>query len=275
MSPKFLKFYKELYACMHCSTAESERSVKPFVQPGPLQTLPVSHFGDISNAKIWLVATVPKGNRSDSNVGFRPTEFVSRTRLTCEQTEEAFDHFSGYFTRDGHDSFFDRWINILDGIEVAHQAQSFVGGGICCVDLIKCPTVDTWSGVLRGPDKQLIYHCFLNDESQRYLKRQVQLHHPKVLIFSAGLGGPIYYSNNCRMNRDVGLRALWPAAMKGICSGVWSFDSSTDQSPEEVTSAQPQRILSIGLKSDRDVELANTDQMKQAIQGVVRSWETK
>jgi hypothetical protein len=191
--------------------------------------------------------------------------------LTDEQIEEAFEYFSGYFTRAGHDSFFDLWIKLLDGIELVHQPQTFAGGGICCVDLIKCPTADSWGGVVRGPDKGLIYGCFLNDGSQRYLKRQIEIHRPQVLIFSAGLCGPRYYSNNCSANRDVGLRKLWSKGIKDICCGVWSFEFF-DQLLEKETSAEAQRCLSIGLGSDDKVRL-NPNETKKAIQDVIWSWE--
>ena len=41
----------------------------PFVNNGSQQTIPVSHFGDIENADIWLILTNPKGDLNDSNVG--------------------------------------------------------------------------------------------------------------------------------------------------------------------------------------------------------------
>ena len=88
--------------------------------------------------------------------------------MSDEQVAETFRHFCGHFQRSPHDSYFDLWINILDGIEPGGSRHTFAGGGICCVDLIKYPTMDAWGNVVRGPDKHLIYGCFSGDGMQRY-----------------------------------------------------------------------------------------------------------
>ena len=268
MTPGDLALYKEIYACMHCSRAMSEKSVKSFVLQGPLQTLPVSHFGDIANAKIWLIGTNPKGRRADSNVGFRPSGFGSRTGISDEQVAETFEHFRGYFQRAAHDSYFDRWINTLDRLELGGTHHTFRNGGICCVDLIKCPTTDNWGNVVRGPDKLLIYGCF---DLHRYFSQQVALHVPRVLIFSAGLGARRYYPDNCRANRDLDLRQVWPKELNDICSGVWSF--SSPRQPSANVGQEIHRHLSIGLKSDSAVERAKPEEVRTAIQQVIRAWE--
>ena|ERR1022692_1594584 len=251
-----LILYEEIYKCMDCASAVSDESVRSFVQTGPGQTIPVSHFGDIRSSKIWLVSTNPKGNRHDSNVSYLPPGFVSRAALRPDQVQQVFGHFSAYFNRQGYDSFFDRWIQILGGIELGGLSQTWQGGGICCVDLIKCPTRADWRGVVRGPDKNLIYGCFRNSGSRKYLKRQIDLHDPRVLIFSASLGGPAYYAENNRSNLNSNLRRLWPADMKTNCTGIW-------------TAGSPSR-LSMGLTAEKTVR---PDKIKNAIQTVIRAWE--
>ena len=92
-----LILYEEIYKCMDCASAVSDESVRSFVQTGPGQTIPVSHFGDIRSSKIWLVSTNPKGNRHDSNVSYLPPGFVSRAALRPDQVQQVFGHFSAYF----------------------------------------------------------------------------------------------------------------------------------------------------------------------------------
>jgi len=259
--PHALGLYEELYGCMHCAAAVCERGVRSFVRSGPAQTIPVSHFGNINSAKIWLVATNPKGARPcrDSNVGFRPHGFVSRAELTHAQIAETFDHFSAYFNRPGRDNFFDGWIEILNGIELSGRPQTWERGGICCVDLVKCPTEVAWRGVVTGPDKSLVYGCFAESDPRRYFKRQVQLHGPRVLLFSAGLGS--CYSDNRIVNRDVDLRRLWPKDIKETCTSIWVFGS-------------PSR-LSIGLGSANCIKRVETAKIRRAIQLVIRTWEAR
>lgn len=248
--------YGEIYRCMHCEGATDPGGVQPFVSRSQ-QTIPVSHFGDIASAEVWLVATNPKGKVSDANVGFHPQEFRGRTALTDAQVDEVFDHFSKYFQTGCYDSFFNRWIEALDGIVLDGTPRTWSGGGICCVDLIKCPTAKPWGTVVRGPDKKLIYECFEECKPQRYLRRQVDLHKPRVLIFAAGLGEPRYFSDNNKDNAARSLMSTWSA--NGPIPKIWSVTT-------------PAR-LSIGLGSDRKLRNVPAADLRNAIQHTIAAWE--
>ena len=221
-SPEFLTFYGQQYRCMNCSSATSGDGVRPFVQPGAGQTLPVSHFGAIWTAEIWLVPTNPKGDRTDSNVGYRPPGFVSRAALTDEQVQTTLDHFSKYFQRPASHRFFGPWIELLEGIELGGKVQSWFGedGGICAVDLIKCPTLKDWGSFVpkkaNQPDKKLICrNCFEGAGPGQFLKYQISLHRPMVLIFA---GTAPHLTENQRHNKDERLFDLWPDSIRSIAA---------------------------------------------------------
>jgi hypothetical protein len=266
-----LSFYHRLYCCMNCSGATSDKGVRPFVLSGPDQTLPVSHFGQISTAKIWLVPTNPKGDRTDWNVGFKPTGFVDGAALTDEQVQETFDHFSSYFQQPTTHSFFDPWIALLDGIEVDGERRSWKvkedgRGGICAVDLIKCPTLKDWGSFVRNkenqPDKKLVYrNCFEDTGPGQFLNSQIRLHQPRVLIFA---GTASCLSQNREINKDDYLFRLWPKQVAAHRKGIWTFGS-------------PQR-LSIDLGAAEKIRGATPDllkTLKDAIQMIIWSWQTR
>jgi hypothetical protein len=271
LPPQFLTFYGQQYRCMNCSGATSGEGVCPFVLPGPGQTLPVSHFGAITTAKIWLIPTNPKNDRTDSNVGFRPTAFLSRAALTDKQVQETFDHFSEYFQRPVTHTFFGPWMQMLEGIEVNGEPQSWnVGedefGGICAVDLVKCPTQQDWGSFVRKPtnalDKKLIcQNCFEDTGPGQFLKRQIGLHQPKVLIFADTAP---YLTENRLINKDDQLFRLWPSEIAVHRTGVWTFGS-------------PPR-LSIGLGAVSKIRRASPTLLKElrdAIQLLICAWERR
>jgi hypothetical protein len=254
---------------MHCAGTKLKDGVQSFVRPGPDQTIPVSHFGDICKAKIWLIGMNPEGGddpRKDSNVGFIPIDFQSRVQLTHAQVAETFDHSSTYFRRPGYHRFFNPWIERLNGIELSGQARGWQEGGICCVDLVKCPTKLAWQNVFHDKDKSavkhdrsLIYGCF-KESGPNYLEQQVELHNPQVLIFSGGLA--VYYrkkgSNQKSLKADLIHRM---PQMKEACAGIWTVDS-------------PPR-LSIGLRSKRTLDQIDARKVTEAIQSVIVDWERK
>jgi hypothetical protein len=262
LPPAFLSFYGQQYRCMACSAATSPNGVLPFVRSGVDQTLPVSHFGEICTAKIWLIPTNPKGDPTDSNVGFKPTGFVNRQVLTDKQVEEAFEHFSGYFRRPSSHSFFRPWIELLNGIELRGEPQSWEGGGICAVDLIKCPTLIDWGSFVRkrenASDKDLIYlNCFGDAGPGRFLKEQIDLHKPKVLVFADTAS---YLVENRRINKDGDLFNRWPTDVATYRTGVWTFGTR----------------LSIGLGAVRHIRDGDSDLLKRlrdAVQLIIRAWE--
>lgn len=108
--------------------------------------------------------------------------------------QESFDTFSAYFQGPTPHRFFEPWIQLLEGLEVGGKPQSWkIGesddGGICAVDLVKCPTQIDWGSFVRQPanaaDKKLVYpNCFEEAGPGRFLKRQISLHQPKVLVFA-------------------------------------------------------------------------------------------
>ena len=267
-----LTFYHELYSCLNCSGARSGDGVLPFVQTGPDQTVPVSHFGNISAAKIWLVPVNPKGDRKDSNVGFRPAAFVSRSSLTHDQTQETFDHFSAYFQRPITHQFFSPWIQLLEGIELGGKPQSWFtmdndeNGGVCAVDLVKCPTLKDWGSFVRKQpnqrDKKLIYlNCFEDAGPGRFLKRQINLHQPRVLIFADTAS---YLTENRLINKDNELFRLWPNSSAVHRTGVWTFGSPA--------------ILSIGLGSVAKIRAASPSgltELRDTMQTIIHAWEKR
>src|SRR5450759_935439 len=140
--------YKSIYRCTCCSGSDytDPDGVCEYAANTLRQTIPVSHFGDIENAKIWLILTNPKGDRGDGNVGHLVTNYnlTGRENLTDEHFAIIFQHFSEYFKLPSVHPFFNFYMNLLDYLIVGNQSCTFQNGGICAVDLIKCPTVKDW-----------------------------------------------------------------------------------------------------------------------------------
>jgi hypothetical protein len=77
--------YAEIFRCQSCSDCTAPKGVIDFVAVSPRQTVPVSHFGNISKSAIWVIFNNPKGDRGDPAVGISPREFGANGRATLSQ----------------------------------------------------------------------------------------------------------------------------------------------------------------------------------------------
>jgi len=183
-----MRFYEEIYRCESCSHLTYPDGVHPFAARDSHdgQTIPVSHFGNIKSALVWLLLTNPKGNRQDTNVGLEAQRFAAnRGALNQEDILKIFEHFSNYDFRTSSSEFWEPWLSLLDDIKVGEKQLRFDSGGICAVDWIKCPTKTGWrSFVMEDEGKQVWANCdrFQEQIGHRYLKRQIELHKPLILI---------------------------------------------------------------------------------------------
>jgi hypothetical protein len=201
--------YKSIYRCICCSGYTDRNGVFEFAANSLRQTIPVSHFGDIENAKIWLILTNPLGVRTDSNVGHLVSNYnvTGRENLTEEHVGKIYHHFSSYFERVGVHPFFRPYMHLLDGLIVGGHTCTFQNGGICAVDVIKCPTILPWqSFIINNPvEGRLIWHNCLErvrtvrtPRTNDFILKQIKRHNPPILIFAQstiGLVGVQYKGN--------------------------------------------------------------------------------
>lgn len=209
-SGEIIEFYGEIYRCEECTKipAIDPDGLSEFIRSGDKQTFPVSHFGDIISSKIWIIATNPKGDRNDPNVGHLAKDYnqLSRKSISREDTEQVFKHFCKYFENNHNiHSFFDPYMKLLDNINFKGQNLTFAKGEICVVDAIKCPTVKDWQGYVRSEEGKAVWYNCLGNKSKpgpnRFLIRQIELHEPLILIFP-GTGGLVPVdSKGTRKNR--------------------------------------------------------------------------
>ncbi len=144
-----MNLYCDLYRCEACIDLLAPEGVSSFCQPGEFQTIPVSHFGNIEDSLIWVVFNNPKGDRNDPNVGATPKQFGSARRATLSENavQKIRIHFNQYFqTKLSDHKFFQKWKLLLNGLRINGKTVTFENGGICAVDLIKCPTTSSWMG---------------------------------------------------------------------------------------------------------------------------------
>ena len=82
ISEDIIELYGKIYRCEDCSNIPpiDPDGVSDFVCTGEKQTFPVSHFGDIIKSKIWIIATNPKGDRNDPNVGHLVKDYAQSSR---------------------------------------------------------------------------------------------------------------------------------------------------------------------------------------------------
>lgn len=100
-------------------TSRGTGGVAAFAARGVEQTIPVSHFGDISRSPLWLILNNPKGDRHDAAVGTVPRSFGAPDRSTLGSAAIASvkTHFDRYFQPGVRiNEFFGPWIALLDGI---------------------------------------------------------------------------------------------------------------------------------------------------------------
>jgi hypothetical protein len=191
--------YKSIYRCISCSGPDytDPSGVFDFAANSSQQTIPVSHFGDIENAKVWLILTNPKGDRNDSNAGHLVSNYrvPGRENLTDKHVNEIYHHFSSYFQRMGVHRFFIPYMNLLDNLIVKGHICTFNNGGICAVDVIKCPTVRDWQYVVRTYEGRKVWRNCLerirNPGINDFILKQIKRHNPPVLIFAQSTTGLI------------------------------------------------------------------------------------
>lgn len=101
------RLYGDIYRCEACAYFTDPEGVSEFASPLSKtgQTFPVSHFGDIKNALIWVVVTNPKGNRNDPNVGLPVKNYAgNRAILNDSDIGRVFQQFSSYEFATAHRS---------------------------------------------------------------------------------------------------------------------------------------------------------------------------
>jgi hypothetical protein len=187
-TPAELDLYARIFRCESCSAFTARDGVASFAARGPEQTIPVSHFGNISRSPLWLILNNPKGDRLDPAVSTSPRDFRASARadLSGEAIASIKTHFDEYFQPGSPiNEFFNGWIRLLDGIRLNGQILTFSGGSICAVDLIKCPTRSGWMGYVMTPEGKRVWdNCLRYDDGNRFLLRQIDLHRPRVLVFA-------------------------------------------------------------------------------------------
>ena len=260
-----LDLYGSIFRCESCSDLTAVDGVAPFAAPGPGQTIPVSHFGDISISSLWLILNNPKGDRLDEAVGTSPTSFGASRRavLSDEAIASVKAHFDGYFrTGAGINAFFRPWIDLLDGILVDGEALTFSGGRMCAVDLIKCPTRAGWMGyVMTAEGKRVWDNCLRHDHGNRFLLRQIDLHRPRILLFA---GTQNCVGRDWRGRTDQQLNTLARASKSVLIKGVWTCDVH-------------QRI-SIGFASQRALDKLDSQVVRkehQHLQMLLDAWVSR
>ncbi|HDQ05097.1 MAG TPA: hypothetical protein ENN36_00045, partial [Candidatus Bathyarchaeota archaeon] len=95
MDKSLLEFYSLLYRCEDCKRISNPWGVFYFINgkgiPNSFDylppTIPVSHFGDISNSKIWVITTNPKGDRTDPLVGLAVEKFGKKDRALLKESD--------------------------------------------------------------------------------------------------------------------------------------------------------------------------------------------
>lgn len=193
-----MTLYSSLYRCEDCKNAINPNGVFYFVNGRTSQdadgklpiTIPVGQFGDIVNAKIWVVLTNPKGDRSDPLVGLPVNKFnvKRRKQLKDEDIQEIFRLQSNYFKNGKGHPFFSPILELLEGMKMGNHQISVYSGDVCFVDAIKCPTEKAWMGfVMTDEGKEVWDNCLR--KKNKFLEKQIDFHQPKIILFygTAGL----------------------------------------------------------------------------------------
>lgn len=181
--------YEAIYRCESCSHFVDPNGVFPFASRTAAdgQTIAVSHFGKIGSALVWLILTNPRGtDRNDSNVGLPVRKFAAnRDAILPKDVPTIFQHFSNYNFDISSPDFWGPWKALLNDTKIGENQVRFDSGGICAVDLIKCPTVRGWTGYVmtkEGKDVWANCHCSGKRNGHLFVSHQIQLHEPLILI---------------------------------------------------------------------------------------------
>ena len=266
-------YYGKLYRCEACSCLIDPEGVYPFASPNAPegQTLPVSHFGDIKNALIWLVVTNPKGNRNDPNVGLTVKQFATtRGALADEDIDPIFEHFSNYDFTTASPEFFGPWRELLNGLIVGGTRVTFESGGICAVDLIKCPTRTGWLNYVKTDEgKRMWQNCHALKvkgqeltKGKEFLVQQIELHKPPIVILPGTKLNGEGYTERAFGKPNPRLKALI-AGSNAYVINVRSLD-------------KPRRLaIELGGARELKIVLQNkplTTETRSTIEGIIRAW---
>lgn len=187
-------FYSKLYKCDDCKESKEPCGVYQFVNgcgnPNSKSycypTIPVSHFGDIINSRIWVITTNPKGDRTDPLVNLSVDKFgvIQRSQLKSQHINRIFDIQSNYFREDHKrwHPFFLPFVRLLEGLQIEGTNTSFRKGDVCFVDAIKCPTATAWATFARTTDGKIVSENCLYLKN-KYLENQIRLHKPKIVLY--------------------------------------------------------------------------------------------
>jgi len=257
--------YRDIFQCESCSGFRDLNGVATFAARGPDQTIPVSHFGDISRSPLWLILNNPKGDRQDVAVGTSPGIFGASTRaaLSTASITSVKKHFDHYFQPGARISeFFRPWTDLLDGLRLDGEPLRFSDGRICAVDLIKCPTRGSWMGYVMTPEgKRAWDNCLRHDQGNRFLLRQIDLHQPRILLFA---GTQRCVGRTWRGSADRSLNALARQSKSLLIKSVWTLDA--------------RQRMSIGLASQRVLDRLGSrlvDVERQHLQRVLDAWSPR
>lgn len=255
-----MQIYYDLYRCQSCIDLLDPSGVAPFCQPGNDQTIPVSHFGNIDESLIWVVFNNPKGDRRDSNVGAIPRHFGATRRLTLSKdaVQKVKTHFDQYFNAESNShEFFSKWKFLLNGLRINGKAVTFNNGGICAVDLIKCPTVKSWMGfVMKSEGKKVWDNCLKNPKGNIFFLKQIDYHKPAIIIF-AGTQSCVKMSWKGRKNKEL------------------SCFANNSKVIKDIYSIEKPKRLSLGLHSQRNIEYLTEESLreeKRIIQATIDTW---
>jgi hypothetical protein len=253
--------YKSIYRCICCSGYTDRNGVFEFAANSLRQTIPVSHFGDIENAKIWLILTNPKGDLNDSNAGHLVGNYnvMGRENLTDKHVDEIYHHFSSYFQRMGVHPFFTPYMALLDGLVVGGHTCTFQNGNICAVDVIKCPTITDWQKFVRTNQGKIVSQNCLGrvrtPGPNHFILHQITRHNPPILIFAQSTDGLI----------GVEYKGNGNGSLQGI-SNMKTFIRT-----------QPSKRLSISFGSNKELkpylnQNGNTRNLRNAIQSAISAF---
>ena len=190
--------YSRLYRCEDCKDITNPDGVFNFINGAEFAsgaklpvTIPVGHFGDVLKAKVWVVLTNPKGDRTDSLVGLSVDQFnvARRSQIKDEDIKSIFHLQQNYVKKQKTKwhPFFLPFAELLEGIKVSSQPISFESGDVCFVDAIKCPTQKAWMGFVMTNDGKRVWDNCLRIRN-KYLEKQLEIHQPKIVLFCGTSG---------------------------------------------------------------------------------------
>jgi len=260
--------YGAICRCESCAGLQDWDGVREFAERGARQTIPVSHFGRIHAAKVWLVCFNPANDRNDPNVGLTVSflrdvledrvqagdlpDFTCRADLPDGAVEEAVRHFSEYdFEFDGHE-FFAPWRDALNGLTVGKDVVSFQNGGICVVDAIKCPTRLPIGGWFGREAKTVAANC--GKSGNAFLLSQIAFHRPSIVIFA-------------------GTQNLVPAAVRGRPDQVLLKAADHPYISAVRSNSTPSPRLSVELRSARGIKRTTPTILFGALQRIITAWK--